>query len=795
MSSLRSVLFCLGLAIAALAQTLPRVQGKVVDAQGRPVPAATVVATDAHGAPVASSHTDAQGRFTLAPPASARAVTASTAGLASPTQTLSTAGSTLVLTLAPRAQSTEVSVTALGLALPTTQIGNATSTISRQDLAALDGLQAAAALRLEPGLGVIQSGPTGGEVSVFLRGAPSNFTKVLLDGVPIQRLDLGGYDFSNLVPAGLETIEVLRGPDSVIYGSDAAAGVISLETRRGDEVQHPEFDSTTQAGAYSTFVQDNQLLGAWRAFDYAFRFGYLDTRNQQPGAKFRNNTYGANIGWKVRPHSVLRLSLQRSYSDTGQPNAELFYGLSEGSFKHQGETYGGLSFQTQTTRNWRQRFEASESLANLFSEVPGPVGIPDGFGDFDGLPVTIHGANGTQAAGQAILGFGGAFPQISPSDTLRRDLGWENELQLAPQWSLLGGYRYYDERGLSSNVALSRHDNGGYGVLAGALGSRFYGNGGASVDRNTPFGTTANPQGSLVWYPRLGTGVVGPTRLRLSAGTALKDPELEDEEFSLYQELFTAPDGPALIHSLGLSPVRPQRARNFDAGVDQYFGAGTELSLTVFDNRYYDLIEFIPTTAFPALGIPAAVAQSVPFGGEFNSLTERSAGVEAEAVWRPSPAWRLRANYTATAAKILRSFSSDALAPAISPNFPNTLIGAFAPLVGQRPFRVPPRTATLDALYSHGRWVADANLNAVSRRDDSTFLTDANFGNTLLLPNRNLDPAYFLVNMAATYRLRPGLSLLAAVYNVFNRSYQEVIGYPGPGITGRVGVRLVWPSK
>lgn len=763
----------------------------VRDALGRPVGNARVEALDARGAVVAATETDLHGGYTLSAPAAAVSLRASHRGLADASAPATATPAALVLGLAT--VQTSVNVTAIGLPLPAAQVGNATTTTSATDLAAQNPLQAAAALRLQPGLGVVESGQTGGETSIFLRGAPSDFTKVLLDGVPIQRLDVGGYDFSNLLPTGIEEIQVLRGADSVIYGSDAAAGVIAIATRNGATAEQPEFDSETEFGAYATAVENNELLGRRGRFDYALRYGYLDTHNQQPGAGFRDASYGANLG--LRAAGDWRFQLQRSYADTGQPNAQAFYGISEGAFKHQGETYAALTWQGQLTPAWSQKVELTQAQSNLFSEVPSAAGIPDGAGDYDGLPVTIVGANGYQAQGQAILSFGGPFPQLSPSDTLRRDLDWESEFTLGPNWSLIEGYRYDNERGLSATDALSRHDHGVYAVLRGGLWNRLFATGGVSADRNTPFGSTANPQASLAWYPRLGQGGGwGATRLRASGGTALKDPSLDEEEFSLYQELFTAPGGEALIQQFGLAPVAPQRSRDFDAGVDQYFAGGAGVvSATWFEQRYYNLIEDIPTSAFPALGIPAAVAQTAPFGGEYNSETQRARGLELAARLRSSSGWasgwRLEANYTATAARVLRSFSFDAQAPSINPDFPTVPIGAFAPLEGQRPFRVPPQTANAVAGYGRGRFAGQVSASWMSRRDDSTFLTDANFGNSLLLPNRNLDPAVTVANLSGTWQLRRGWALLAAVDNVFNRSYQEVIGYPGPGITGRIGVR------
>ncbi|MGH9488381.1 MAG: TonB-dependent receptor [Terriglobales bacterium] len=791
------LLLTLAVSVAAFSQKPSVISGVVEDALGRAVANAEVTLTNSAGKVLAQAPTGADGRYRLPGVPGAARIEARRRDLAAASEVARPHPAPLVLGLAPVTAS--VTVTATGLGLPAAQVGNATSTISRTQLEELDPLQADAALRLQPGLAVIQSGQVGGVTSVFLRGAPANFTKVLLNGVPIQRIDLGGYDFSTLLPDGIEQMQILRGPDSVIYGSDAAAGVIAITTRRGDQVAAPEFDTSTQVGAYATVMHSDQLLGSRGGFDYGVRYGYLDTHNQIPGAKFRDNTYGANLGWRVHtPWSLqpaeLRLQVQRIYSDDGEPGGILFYGIPQGEFKRQGETYSSFRFEQQVTPQWRQQVLYADARSNLMDDLPGPVGIPDGLGDYDGLPVTLHGANGYSVQGQAILSYAGTtFPELSPSDTLRRDLDWNTELSLRQGWSLLEGYRYYDERGLSPNVALSRHDDGAYEVLNGELARRLFLNGGVSVDRDTPFGVTSDPQASVAYYPRLGTGFWGATRLRASGGKGLKDPELEVQEYSLYQELLGAAGGAALIRQYDLQPIQPQRSRDFDFGIDQDLARGrAHVGLTWFDQRYYDLIEDILPSAFPALGIPAAVAAVAIFGGEYNSMDERARGLELESEIRLGPDWRLRGNYTATSAQVLRTYSFSALTPAINPDFPDIPIGAFAPLVGQRPFRVPPQTGSLAAAYVHGRYSGLASAYFVSRRDDSTFLTDAEGGNTLLLPNRNLDPAFGILDLSGAVRISPSWQIQAAVTNALNQNYEQVIGYPGPRIEARLGIRYTW---
>jgi len=83
-----------------------------------------------------------------------------------------------------------------------------------------------------PGADVVQSGGRGGTTSLFVRGASSDFNKILIDGVPAN--DIGGdFDFADIATTGIDRVEVLRGSNSVLYGSDAMTGVVSITTRRG----------------------------------------------------------------------------------------------------------------------------------------------------------------------------------------------------------------------------------------------------------------------------------------------------------------------------------------------------------------------------------------------------------------------------------------------------------------------------------------------------------------------------------------------------------------------------------
>ena len=150
-----------------------------------------------------------------------------------------------------------------------------------------------------PGLDIVQTGGPGGQTSVFIRGTNSNHVKVLIDGIDVSDPSNPNqaYDFGQLLTGDIARIEVLRGPQSGLYGSDAIGGVISITTKAGEGP--PRMTVTGDGGSFSTFNQRVGLSGSQNNFNYVFNiqhFSSLDTPvtplNQlAPGEQRINDTY------------------------------------------------------------------------------------------------------------------------------------------------------------------------------------------------------------------------------------------------------------------------------------------------------------------------------------------------------------------------------------------------------------------------------------------------------------------------------------------------------------------------
>jgi outer membrane receptor protein involved in Fe transport len=218
-----------------------RVSGEIVDTSGAPLPRASVEIRDDQGRLIAATQTNSRGQYALDLP---RKYTLSVilAGFASVKDRIvevpgETSLQPLTLQISPHQE--KVVVTATRTETPLSLVGSSVTTISGDELSLKGTSSVSDALREIAGISVVQSGGVGKVTSLFLRGGESDYTKILVDGIPINEPG-GSYNFSNLSTSSIDRIEVVRGPQSALFGSDAITGVIQIFTKRGkSEGYHP----------------------------------------------------------------------------------------------------------------------------------------------------------------------------------------------------------------------------------------------------------------------------------------------------------------------------------------------------------------------------------------------------------------------------------------------------------------------------------------------------------------------------------------------------------------------------
>ena len=788
------------------------VRGRVTDALGKPVPGARVQLIEA-GAVEAIAFAGADGSYEIRDGNSGRFTLLSSAqGFFPAIGEDFYGGATDVLekevVLAANTVKQEVSVTATGIATPLPQLTAPVSLIPEEAFETRVGV--IDEMRQMPGVFLVEEGQVGGLGSLFVRGGPSDGNKVLVDGIPAE--DLGGiFDFGTVSATGVGSVEVYRGPNSALVGTDSQDSVVNISTPRGTALT-PLFTYSGDAGNLHTWRNEATVSGAHSRFDYLTGYSRFDTSNAIADDRYHSSTAVANAGIALPYNTDLRFTIRDAVSATGLPDAHDFFGVSENGKQGDQDLYSGLTLENRTKDNWhnlaRYGITRKTEQANYFAQ-PGTLGTVNdpyygSFSTYLGNLVTIRGANGYKATGQAQFYEGTNYQ----SDDNRDELYYQSDYVLPKNVSVLFGFRYDNERGSFNTIGpygvseYTQRTNYEYNLqVQGDVKSRFFYSLGGSVQKNEIFGVKGTPRLGLAYVPvRPSGGYFHGTKFRANVATGVQEPSLATQYYSLYNQLLRYSD-PADIALLHIAPLGPERSRTADIGLDQNI-VGQKLILTLgyFHNQFSHQLEDVYASDLATyLGIsPVHLNPNAPFyDAEYNSLAYRAQGIETEMQWHASNRLMMRAGYTYLDAIVERSFAGDETAvlqgyPTENPNIPNVPIGGLSPLVGARPFRRPPHTGYFGVDYNRKRLSLTAKGAMASRSDDTTYLDgeDTTDGNTLLLPNRDLDFGYVKLDMGGTYAWKHGITYFAQFDNLLNNQHIGPIGYPGLPLTFRTGLKL-----
>lgn len=813
----------LGFSAQVLAAKATSVSGTLTDSLGAVIQDAKVELVDMDGDKVAqSTKSDASGRYSFVVTSEGRFRIRAEAPSFQPAVSEQkfvggTYSSEINLTLSPSIVAQEIVVSATGVPIPELQTGASISVVDQESLVTRRAVEEE--LRIQPGGQVSSAGQIGGQTSLYLRGGPADSTKVLIDGIPAN--DLGGtIDFSNLSAAGFEKMEVFRGPNSALYGSDALAGVINITTRRG-LTPLPEVGYSIDGGNYGTLRQESTLGGAWNRLDYFTDVSRFDTQNSTPNSEFHNGSVLGNLGWQILPGTELRATARRSVSAFNAASAIDLYGIPDDGVSREQDTSFGVTLENRANARWHNLVRyAGLRFRSEYTNF-GPTGIPfdpydTGYPIYLGNVVTIRGANGYQVTGQGVLQYGpGAYATSALSD---RDLVYaQSDYRFNSKLAVLFGFQYQAEGGYTNygyeKPSTSRANYSYMMQVNGGFWNRLYYTAGSGLEQNSVFGFGASPRLSLAYFlakPHE-DGILSGTRLVFNFGKGIKEPSIYYETNSLYDILLNLPTQPGqptgaqLIQQYGIQPFRFELSRTFDGGLQQTLLHGrAKISLTYFHNEYGNQAEFVPFSGLTQLGVSPTVIQALQnatgeylSGAAVNSLSYSAAGTELEAEYHITHNLAVRGGWTYTDAVVQHSFAGSALTASYNPAFPTVPIGQFSPLVGARPFRVAPNTGYFAVDWTASRWSARLTGTLVSRRDDSDFLYDKNYyydyglnDNSMLLPNRNLDPSYQKLDLYGSFRITKRVSAFATVGNLLNQHYYEAFGYPALPFTICTGMQF-----
>jgi vitamin B12 transporter len=589
-----------------------------------------------------------------------------------------------------------------------------------------------------PGVAFGRTGTNGGTASIFLEGGNSSFTKVLIDGTSINPPG-GAVDFSILTTDNVDKVEVVRGAESAIYGTDAVSGVVQLFSHRGTTLV-PAFSIFSEGGSFSSYRGGGQISGLAGRFDYSGAAAYLQTGGQYPNSDFINRALSGNFGYAISDTNQLRLGVRNNSGDAGIPgeiaftppslyqryNQELFSANARWDFatgSHwQNELMGAEAYTRQHSFNPTQSFYASDPSAFCPQTNPNAVATTE-FCDY------VY---------DSLYQYNVASFNAQTTYSLRKFVS-------------TAGYQYTVENGSIYYLPqphVRRNNQAGYLDFRYLPMSRLSFDFGLRAEANGYYGTRVVPRVGGTAALRYGQGFWGDTRLRVFYGQGIKEPRFD-------QTYGTDPCDP------GNPNLKPEASKNWSAGLDQKLAHDRiSVSAGYFYYRFYDIVSF-----GEAMG-----PQGCPFyGSYFNTDLAFSRGTNVSAQVRAAKWLFIAGNYTYDDTRV--SKSPNASDPAL--------------IAGNRLIRRPLNSGSLTLTASFQRFDAVLAGYFAGVRTDSDFL--------FLGFTRN--PGYARFDFSTSYTFYRGFSIYARATNLFDKQYQDVLGYPALGRDARIGLRYQFSGR
>ncbi|HKA37089.1 MAG TPA: TonB-dependent receptor [Thermoanaerobaculia bacterium] len=429
--------------------------------------------------------------------------------------------------------SESVVVTATAAPEEEKQVGSATTVITRDQIEKSGRVQVLELLRSVPGLDVVESGTPGSLTSVFTRGTNSTHTLVLVDGARMNSPFFPGYDFSGMTTENIERIEIVRGPFSAIYGSDAVGGVIQIFTRRAARGLSGRF--TGEAGNQGQGQGSGFVSAGEGAFAATGSFRYTAFDGDRPNTDWRQRNGAASV--EARLPGGGRVALEGSVLDgeTGNPGPVGAPSTARGIFRE-------------------------ERLA-----IPGSFALSDS----NHLDVRVADVRSKPRFNDP----DGGFSSRTDAETLQARFAdtarvGEQELTVFASWER---WKVDDSSNFGTNLDGQRttiwgaglQDNVTFGAFTLAAGFRY--------DHHSVFGDAWSPRGTITWL-----SADSLWKARFSGGAAFRAPTVGE----LYYPFVGNPD------------LKPERSVSLELGAERYVGGGGRVEVSLFWNDLKDLIVY-----------------------------------------------------------------------------------------------------------------------------------------------------------------------------------------------------------
>ncbi len=462
-----------------------------------------------------------------------------------------------------------VVVTATKVETPQGELGTSVSIITEDDVRTYNYSGLEEALRNVPGVEIARSGSLGKTASIRIRGAGPEQVVVLVDGMRVSSPTQGITELSELTLDGIDRVEIVRGPQSTLYGADAIGGVVNIITKKG---QGPIHGSVwVEGGSYGTMREQANVQGSFGGFNYNLSGSRYDTRGHFDNDDSNLSSFNGRIGYDFPWKGELTLTGRYLKLDNGLPVASTFPRIVfDPNAQSQSETYlYGLTYKQPLFPWWDLSLRWGQWWNNSGFQNPPPPGTST---------------------------------TISQIDTKRQEAEVVNSFRLASWNTLTAGFENRAEQGRNAaggtfpgRFRASLETRSGFVEDSIRLFDRIFLDGGLRYESNDVFGSELTPRvsGALVIKETA-------TRIHASWGKGFRAPTINDLFFP----------------GFGNPNLQPEHSESYDVGVDQKLWQNRiRFGSTFFHNQFTNLIQFVfdPVTF---LAMPINVGRAVTEGVE-----------------------------------------------------------------------------------------------------------------------------------------------------------------------------------
>ncbi len=412
----------------------------------------------------------------------------------------------------------EMVVTATRTETPINQLSTAATVYTRKDIERLQVQTLPDLLKIAPGADLVQSGGMGTNSSLFLRGTNSDQVLVLIDGIKFGSATAGTSPFEFIPIDQVDRVEIIRGPQSSLYGSEAIGGVIQIFTRKGMQADKPTITLDVGGGSFATHREAGNISGKWHNSWYSVGASNIDSesfsaRQEVPGPYgffqpdhdgYNNTSVNAKVGHRFDNSAEIEAFFMHS---EGKSAFDANYGGDNLKFINQ---VAGITGSMNILDNWRSTLRFGQSQDNN-----------DNF---------YHDKS-----------FDSRF------NTSRWNASWLNEITLTEQHKLLlgGDYRVDEVSGSTDYSESSRYDGGIFGELRSQLFDHHFVTASLRWDTNQAFGDYVT--GNVGWRYQWEHGI----SVLANFGNAFKSPSFNDLYYPNY----------------GNANLRPEQSKSVETGI------------------------------------------------------------------------------------------------------------------------------------------------------------------------------------------------------------------------------------